>query len=154
MRLPLEPLVSEACDAGRPIVLSHPNSEAAVRLKAVAGRLALDLARLQWSDGAGGVHVAPQIRLDPTRGLVMRVLYGADEGREFVLPRGELAVCAPPTAERGGGPIVPTSVAPTTTNEGKPAVLVTWQGGNKTLLPCDELKRRALQHAKGCRANH
>ena len=48
-------------------------------------------------------HGATQLRFDPSRGIVLRVLSGADEGREFVLPRHALAELpgAPPETVRG-----------------------------------------------------
>ena len=73
-RLPIEQHVTEACDEGVPLVVARPDSEAAAVVRAAAAHLAGAVRRLQHESAA-----APQLRYEPRRGLVMRVL---DEGAE------------------------------------------------------------------------
>lgn len=94
----------------------------------------------------------------------MRVLAGADEGREFVLPREALASLpggpsdaaavgaaagSPPRAKAGakaaGGMVLPMKVAQGSTPGGEPTAVIHWEGGGESLLPWGELKRRAVE---------
>ena len=136
-RLPIEPEVSAACDESTPLVVSRPTSAAARTLTAAAAQLTADLAQLQH----GAVMAsAQQLRFDPKRGLVMRVLSGLDEGREFVLPRDQLA-----TLPGSPGPKpLPRKVAQGSTAAGEPAAVIHWEDGGETVLPWEEFKRRAV----------
>ena len=138
-RLPIEVEVSEACDESTPIVLARPQSATAQSLIAAAAQLTRDLAQLQFDASASAG--APSLRFDPVRGIVMRVLSGKDEGREYVLPRNAIALL--PGA---GNAATPDALTLGTTPEGDTAVVIRWHGGGESLLPCEELKRLALAH--------
>ena len=85
----------------------------------------------------------------------MRVLHGADEGKEFVLSRQALALL--PGAPAGANPKVlqPAGLAVGVAADGAPAVLVRWEDGGESSLPVEEVKRRsdeapeAHEHAHG-----
>ena len=143
-RLPIEAEVSEACDEGVPLVLSRPECETAAQLRRIAERLVLDVARMQRPSEPP----APQLRYEPARGIVLRVLHGVDEGREYVLPRSALAAHAP-----DGAAAAPASVKPSVTEGGEHAVLVRWEGGGETLLPYEQLKRKAVELEHACSAD-
>ena len=153
-RLPIEAAVSAACDASTPIVVAYPESATAGALSAAAAQLTLDVARLQHAQR--GAHAA-QLRFDPKRGLVLRVLAGVDEGREFVLPRNLLAGLAGGPAGGGGGVggggdggmVLPTRVAQGSTLSGEPAAIIHWEGGGESLLALEELKRLAIAEDGG-----
>ena len=154
-RLPIEAAVSEACDEGSPVVIARPESETAKSIRDAAERIILSIARLQRPSGASAASVAPHLRFDPRRGLVMRVLHGADEGKEFVLSRQALALL--PGAPAGANPKVlqPAGLAVGVAADGAPAVLVRWEDGGESSLPVEEVKRRsdeapeAHEHAHG-----
>ena len=87
-RLPIDATMTDACDAGVPLVVGTPDAAAAAVFDAAAARLVPDLLRLQHGGGGGGADAAAaaggsgsSVRYDPLRGLVLRVLRGADEGR-------------------------------------------------------------------------
>lgn len=160
VRLPIEADVSDACDEGSPLVIARPQSATAKILRAAAQRLTLTIARLQRpaaaADGSAGSGPAPQLRFDPKRGLVMRVLYGLDEGREFVLPRATLATLpgAPPAsaaegASKGARAIgaLPAATSIGAAPDGAPAVVVRWEEGGESVLSLDEFKRLSEQQA-------
>jgi Mrp family chromosome partitioning ATPase len=144
-RLPIEAAVSAACDASTPIVVAYPESATAGALAAAAAQLTLDVARLQHAQRGAQ---AAQLRFDPKRGLVLRVLAGVDEGREFVLPRDVLAgLAGGPSGGGGGGDggmVLPTRVAQGSTPSGEPAAIIHWEGGGESLLAVEELKRLAI----------
>jgi hypothetical protein len=140
LRLPIEAAVNDACDEGSPVVVARPDSATAHALRAAAAQLTTRLAQLQRPHAA---PPAPQLRYDPTRGIVMRVLHGVDEGREFVLPREALAALpgAPDAARRDPLSALPAGLSMGVA-EGEPAVVVRWDDGGESKLPLDELKRR------------
>ena len=107
--------------------------------RGLMAKLTRDLAQLQFDASASAG--APSLRFDPVRGIVMRVLSGKDEGREYVLPRNAIALL--PGA---GNAATPDALTLGTTPEGDTAVVIRWHGGGESLLPCEELKRLALAH--------
>ena len=118
-RLPIEEVVSEACDEGVPLVLSRPRSAAARALREAAARLAHAVARVQrpahGSGGGSGGSGDAQLMFDPSRGIVLRMLSGLDEGRELVLSPESIRRLpgAPPLAPEAGGnpPASPAAAA-------------------------------------------
>lgn len=96
-----------------------------------------------------GAHKHQQIRLDPARGLVLRVLLGPDEGSEYVLPLSEVASLGGlPTstskrvpssvdlvAARGGGKL--------DAGESRSVVCVRWNDGVEALVTTSAFIRRA-----------
>jgi hypothetical protein len=141
--LPIEARVTEACDAGVPLVLATPDAVSAALLDDAAARLATDIARLQRPASAAA---APSVRFDPKRGLVMRVLAGEDEGREFLIPRG--AVAALPGAPPGASATSLDAVRVVdTAGPGGATVQIRWQEGAVTSLTYDEFKGLASADA-------
>ncbi|KAL1524591.1 hypothetical protein AB1Y20_019481 [Prymnesium parvum] len=96
-RLPIDEGVTDACDQGVPIVVHRPQSETAAVIREAAKLLVLEVARLRDPSGA---HNHQQVRYDPRRGLVLRILLGPEEGSEYVLPLSEVAALE-------GGPVMP-----------------------------------------------
>ena len=138
LRLPIEPEVNEACDEGLPVVLSRPQSETAKAVREAAARLTLKLAQLQ--------QPAPLLRYDPRRGLIVRMLHGADEGREFVMPRDalvELPGAPPVKAGHNKARTLPDKLSMGASPNGEPTVIVRWEGGGESVLPLEELKTRS-----------
>ena len=146
LRLPIEPEVSEACDEGLPVVLSRPQSETAKAVREAAARLTLTLARLQQPAAHSHTTQPPSLRFDPRRGLIVRMLHGADEGREFVMPRDALAALpgAPPVAVgHNAARTLPAGLSMGAAPDGEPSVIVRWEGGGESVLPLAELKARS-----------
>lgn len=163
VRLPIEPVVSEACDEGAPVVTARPDSETSTQLRAAAARLTYDLAHLMRPQSGSGAasQVASQLRFDPQRGLVLRVLQGVDEGREFVVGRQALAQLpggplgpgsdgsALSDATAKGGVPYPAKVNLGATVDGDEAAVISWEGGKESRLSYDELKQLAMAAEAG-----
>ena len=85
----------------------------------------------------------------------MRVLHGADEGKEFVLSRQALALLPGAPANANPKVLQPAGLAVGVAADGAPAVLVRWEDGGESSLPVEEVKRRsdeapeAHEHAHG-----
>ena len=169
-RLPIEEAVSDACDEGVPLVLARPQSEAAQQLRAAATNLVIAIAELQRPAGGRGVGAAAaagagggaSLLFDPKRGIVMRMLAGDDEGREFVLgaeaikqlPGAPSLTSEPPSSPAAAAaaaqrvPVVGLAMGVEEEEGGAPeegappAVVVKWQGGGETRVPLEEFKRR------------
>ena len=147
VRLPIEEAVSVACDEGAPLVASQPSSASAALLRGAAARLTLTLAHLQRG---GGSADAVQLRFDPRRGIVMRILQGQDEGREFVLPRDRLhALPGAPTEgsqssddarQAGTFDGAPTKIELARDHE---TIVVRWPGGTQSTLSVADFKTAA-----------
>ena len=155
-RLPIDATLTEACDAGVPLVVGTPDAAAAAVFDAAAARLVPDLLRLQHGGGGGGADAAAaaggsgsSVRYDPLRGLVLRVLRGADEGREYVLDRaalGALPGAPAAAAAKPRGPPLIESVEPAADAAGEAAVRVVWAeavGGGETVVSHAEVRERA-----------
>lgn len=150
-RLPIEPGMCAASDRGVPYVgrgcdaaelRSEDDDPTAVTIRGLATYLVDRLAERQRADVAAGRD--GMLRFEPTRGIVLRVLAGADEGGEFVLPRDAFAALpgAPATgADR------PVEVTACVTSEGEAAARVVWGDGAAAELTYRELKRRATELA-------
>ena len=89
-RLPIDATMTDACDAGVPLVVGMPDAAAAAVFDAAAARLVPDLLRLQHGGGGGGADAAAaaggsgsSVRYDPLR-VGAASARGADEGREYV----------------------------------------------------------------------
>ena len=155
-RLPIDATLTDACDAGVPLVAGTPDAAAAAVFDAAAARLVPDLLRLQHGGGGGGADAAAaaggsgsSVRYDPLRGLVLRVLRGADEGREYVLDRaalGALPGAPAAAAAKPRGPPLIESVEPAADAAGEAAVRVVWAeavGGGETVVSHAEVRERA-----------
>ena len=155
-RLPIDATLTDACDAGVPLVVGTPDAAAAAVFDAAAARLVPDLLRLQHGGGGGGADAAAaaggsgsSVRYDPLRGLVLRVLRGADEGREYVLDRaalGALPGAPAAAAAKPRGPPLIESVEPAADAAGEAAVRVVWAeavGGGETVVSHAEVRERA-----------
>jgi len=155
-RLPIDATMTDACDAGVPLVVGTPDAAAAAVFDAAAARLVPDLLRLQHGGGGGAADAAAaaggsgsSVRYDPLRGLVLRVLRGADEGREYVLDRaalGALPGAPAAAAAKTRGPPLIESVEPAADAAGEAAVRVVWAeavGGGETVVSHAEVRERA-----------
>jgi Mrp family chromosome partitioning ATPase len=146
-RLPIEEAVSIACDDGSPLVVAQPHSEAASRIRAAAARLTLSLARLQ-SSSSPSPAAAQQLRFDPRRGIVMRVLQGEDEGREFVLPRSAFAdIPGAPGQTVASSGIHVGGLELGEGASGAAVVVVQWRDGTESVLQLEDYKRLCAQAA-------
>jgi len=139
-RLPLDPQVSGAADAGSPVV----RSEGAAAANELFGALADTVVRRTHAlQDELALQRNAQLRFDPARGVVLRFFAGPDEGRELVLPRKELQRL--PGAPAGSASQVPASVELCEGPERGIAVRVRWEGGGESSISLDDIKRIAAQ---------
>ena len=129
--------------------MAKPESETASAMRTIAARFAHRIARIQRPWLASGVAssaaaaAATKLRFDPNRGLVVRVLHGLDEGREFVLTRAALAALpnAPAGAIANPKSVLPGGVSMRVGSDGGPTVVVRWEDGAESAMSLEELKR-------------
>ena len=85
-------------------------------------------------------------RYDPKRGLVLRVLSGDHEGREFVLSKAALhALRGGAGAGDASAPLLDT-VEPCETEAGQPGAKLYWCGGGATVVPLGDFPHLAAAH--------
>ena len=113
-----------------------PRSEAASVFGALARHVVRAVADLQHASATGG---GSSLRFDPARGVVLRVLSGRDEGREFVLPRDRMNRLPGAPPARGPSPPVPVSIEACESGE-QQAVKIVWDAQRESLISIDELK--------------
>ena len=177
VRLPIEEAVSVACDEGAPLVSSQPSSASATLLRRPE-RLTLSRAAPAARGGGGGagdgVSAAAaaatgggaSLLFDPKRGIVLRVLSGREEGREYVLsteaiwhlPGVPILTSGPHSSPMAAAaaakrvPVVGLAMAhmaagaddatrPAADGEVAAAVVIKWQGGGETRVLLEEFKR-------------
>lgn len=138
--IPIEPEISRLSDAGTPVVLAAPESEAAGRYREIAAAVVQEIAKLEhggWS--------RPKVAYNPARGIVL------------TLADGEEKVCAPAAVRRAcrcahcveefsGKPLldpasVPESIYPRSiVPMGNYAVAIVWSDGHSSsIYPYEQL---------------
>ena len=140
-QLPLDPHICAANDAGSPFVAANVHSTTATTFRDLAAHTVVQIAERQLSEVATGHNGV--CRYEPARGIVLRYLAGQDEGGEYVLSRASLASLAGAPPDQGEHPM---DVQSLTTDQGEPAVRLSWQGGSELVLPYREVKRLASKH--------
>ena len=133
--------MSAACDVGTPLVLVESQSESKRAFLAAAEHLAAVLASRRHAMSRQAA--APQLRFDPARGLVLRVL---SEGSEFVLANETIHKLR---EERAGGlgsqpgSLMFEAVEECQTEAGEPGARLVWSDGGAFIMALDEVKRMA-----------